>query len=43
MLTRSLGTRVRIEARQGNERGRIVIDYHSKDELDRLVQHMWSR
>jgi ParB family chromosome partitioning protein len=43
MLTRSLGTRVRIETRQGNDRGRIVIDYHTKDELDRLVQHMWSR
>lgn len=34
-LSRSLGTRVRLRGRA--KRGRIEIDYHSKDELDRLI------
>lgn len=39
-LTRSLGTRVKIEARARGNRGRIVIEYFSEEELDRLVQHL---
>lgn len=35
-LTRALGTHVAINARKGGK-GRIVIDYHNADELDRLV------
>lgn len=39
-LTRTLGTRVRIEARAKGERGRIVIEYYSEEELDRLVRQL---
>ncbi len=36
-LTRSLGTRVKIEANARGSKGRIVIDYFSAEELERLV------
>lgn len=36
-LSRALGTRVRIEPRTRGERGRIVIDYHSREDLDRIT------
>ncbi len=39
-LTRRLGTRVKIEARARGDRGRIVIEYHSTEELDSLVQRL---
>jgi len=35
-LMRALGTRVRITRRRGGN-GSILIDYHSEEELDRLV------
>ncbi|RME20789.1 MAG: ParB/RepB/Spo0J family partition protein [Deltaproteobacteria bacterium] len=41
-LTRHLGTRVRIEARARGDRGRIVIEYHSAEELDSLVRRLAS-
>lgn len=37
-LTRALGTRVKIEGRSRSPKGRIVIEYYSREELDRLVQ-----
>jgi len=37
LLTRSLGTRVQIKARAKGD-GRIVIDFHSGEELERLIQ-----
>jgi ParB family chromosome partitioning protein len=37
LLTSTLGTKVRIETRARGDRGRIVIDYHSKEDLTRLV------
>ena len=33
-----LGTKVRIEGRGRSGRGRLVIEYASRDELDRLVE-----
>jgi len=36
-MSRSLGTRVRIEPRARGKRGKIVIEYFSPEELDRLV------
>lgn len=37
LLTSTLGTKVSIEARARGDKGRIVIDYHSKEDLTRLV------
>jgi ParB family chromosome partitioning protein len=37
-LTRSLGTKVKVEPRARGQRGRIVIDYFSREELDRLME-----
>jgi ParB-like chromosome segregation protein Spo0J len=37
LLTSTLGTRVKIETKARGDRGRIVIDYHSKEDLTRLV------
>lgn len=36
-LTRTLGTKVKVERRARSKKGRIVIEYGSQDELDRLV------
>jgi ParB family chromosome partitioning protein len=35
-----LGTRVNIKPNKRNNRGRIIIDYHSIDEFDRLTEKM---
>ena len=37
LLTRSLGTRVQIKSRKSGD-GRIVINFHSNEELERLIQ-----
>jgi len=37
LLTSTLGTKVKIESKARGDRGRIVIDYHSKEDLTRLV------
>ncbi len=37
-LTQKLGSKVRIEARSRGHRGRIVIDYASREELDGLIE-----
>ena len=37
LLTSTLGTKVTIESRARGDKGRIVIDYHSKEDLTRLV------
>jgi ParB family chromosome partitioning protein len=37
-LCRHLGTRVHIEARRNGQRGRIVIDFDSLDEFDRITE-----
>jgi len=37
LLTSTLGTKVKIESNARGEKGRIVIDYHSKEDLTRLV------
>ena len=37
-LSRELGTRVRVEPSNRGQRGRIVIEYFSPEDLDRLVQ-----
>jgi ParB family chromosome partitioning protein len=39
-LTRDLGTKVKIEGRPRGDRGRIVIEFYSRDELDRIVERM---
>jgi ParB family chromosome partitioning protein len=36
-LTRQLGAKVKVERRARSKKGRIVIEYGSQDELDRLV------
>ncbi len=36
-LSRSLGTKVKVEANSRGTKGKIVINYHSPDELERLV------
>jgi ParB family chromosome partitioning protein len=35
-----LGTKVLIKPNKRNNRGRIIIDYHSIDEFDRLTEQM---
>ncbi len=42
-LTRALGTRVRVESRARSSKGRIVIDFGSKEELSRLVGLLGAR
>lgn len=42
-LTRSLGSRVKIERRARSQKGRIVIEYSSKDELNRLMESLASK
>jgi ParB family chromosome partitioning protein len=37
-LTSHLGTKVNIEARRGGQRGRIIIDFFSLDEFDRIME-----
>jgi len=37
LLTSTLGTKVTIESKASGEKGRIVINYHSKEDLTRLV------
>ena len=37
-LSGQLGTRVAIEARKGGQRGRIVIEFYSLDEFDRIAE-----
>jgi len=37
-LQRSLGTKVRIKLESGGKRGRIEIDFYSKEDLDRLFE-----
>ena len=39
-LTRVLGTRVKIEGKSHGKRGRILIEYYSEEELDRLVRRL---
>lgn len=37
-LSSHLGTRVTIETRRNGQRGRIIIDFHSLDEFDRITE-----
>ncbi len=37
LLTKALGTKVRIEPRSRGKRGQIIIDYHGQEDLTRLV------
>jgi ParB family chromosome partitioning protein len=37
LLTKALGTKVRIEPRARGKRGQIIIDYHGQEDLTRLV------
>ena len=39
-LTSHLGTKVAIEARKNGQRGKIVVDFYSLDEFDRIVEKM---
>jgi ParB family chromosome partitioning protein len=39
-LSRELGAKVKVEARARGQRGRIVIDYGSRDELEALVERI---
>ncbi|MBN1124469.1 MAG: ParB/RepB/Spo0J family partition protein [Sedimentisphaerales bacterium] len=39
-LQEVLGTRVQIQTRKRSQRGRIIIDFYSLDEFDRLTRHM---
>ncbi len=39
-LGRSLGTKVNIEARKGGKRGKIVIEFYSVDDFERICQTM---
>ena len=39
-LTGELGTMVRIETRKNQERGKIVIEFYSLDEFDRIAQRI---
>lgn len=39
-LTQQLGTRVRIESRRRGKQGKIVIEYASAEELQRLIDHL---
>ena len=37
-LTSRLGTRVTIETRKNGQRGRIIIEFHTLDEFDRITE-----
>jgi ParB family chromosome partitioning protein len=39
-LGRSLGTKVNIEARKGGKRGKIIIEFYSVDDFERICQTM---
>jgi ParB family chromosome partitioning protein len=39
-LERALGSKVRVEPRARGKRGKIVIEYFSPDELERLIEHL---
>jgi len=39
-LTGELGTRVTIETRRGGQRGRIVIEFYSLDDFDRITERL---
>ncbi len=39
-LTRQLGTKVAIEARKNGKRGKIIIEFYSLDEFDRIAEHI---
>ncbi|MFT4977404.1 MAG: ParB family chromosome partitioning protein [Myxococcota bacterium] len=39
-LERTLGSKVRIEPRARGKRGKIVIEYFSPEELERLIEHL---
>ena len=39
-LGRSLGTKVNIETRKGGKRGKIVIEFYSVDDFERICQVM---
>ncbi|MBE0535580.1 MAG: ParB/RepB/Spo0J family partition protein [Phycisphaerae bacterium] len=39
-LKAALGTKVKISARKAGNKGRIIIEYHSLDEFDRLAERM---
>jgi ribosomal 30S subunit maturation factor RimM len=37
-LSSQLGTRVTIETRKNGQKGRIIIEFHSLDEFDRITE-----
>ena len=37
-LRRELGTKVEIQAKKGGQRGKIVIEFYSFDEFERILQ-----
>ncbi|HSV27752.1 MAG TPA: ParB/RepB/Spo0J family partition protein [Sedimentisphaerales bacterium] len=39
-LSRTLGTKVTIEARKGGRRGKVVVEFYSMDDFDRICQTM---
>jgi ParB family transcriptional regulator, chromosome partitioning protein len=39
-LTRTLGTKVNIETRKGGKRGKVVIEFYSVDDFERICQMM---
>ena len=39
-LTKTMGTKVKVEPKARGDRGRIVIDYYNKAQLTELVEHM---
>ena len=39
-LARQLGTRVAIETRKNGQRGKIIIDFYSLDEFDRITERI---
>ena len=39
-LTGQLGTKVTIEARRNGQRGRIIVEFYSLDEFDRITEKM---
>ena len=39
-LRESLGTKVKVDTRKDGRRGRIIIDFYSLDEFDRLIDKM---
>jgi hypothetical protein len=39
-LSKELGTNVMIETRKNGKCGRIVVEFHSLEEFDRIMQHI---